>query len=46
LIIQENAHLEFLVAALKVFGELFVGAFAPADVFVEIVFHRRILRFR
>ena len=43
---QENAHLEFLVAALKVFGESFVGAFAPADVCIKVVFHRLVFRFR
>ena len=36
---QQHAHLEFLVAAVKMFRELFVVALAAADVFVEIVFH-------
>jgi hypothetical protein len=36
---QQNPHFEFLVTTLKVFRKFLVGAFAPADVFVEIVFH-------
>ena len=43
---KQHAHLEFLVAAFKMFRELFVGALATADVFVEIVFHRLVFRLR
>ena len=43
---QEDAHFEFLIAAFKMFRELFIGALAAADVFVEIVFHRLVFRLR
>ena len=42
---EQDAHLEFLIAAFQVVGEFAITLFAAADVFVEIVFHRFAFRF-